>query len=171
MPPLMLERQVEVDVACSVGQVYDLWDNLENVPRWMPLVKSVKPIPGEADLWCWQFGLRFPLLVEWVSHIEQRLPGQLIAWKSVSGLRNHGQAEFFPSDRGCRLRLTLAFALPGGVVGTLLEKIGIDRWLEENLVDSLNRFQTQIEAEVQRQTDAESYQQFSPVIHRQNTCD
>jgi uncharacterized membrane protein len=32
MPPLMLERQVEVDVACSVEQVYDLWDNLENVP-------------------------------------------------------------------------------------------------------------------------------------------
>jgi uncharacterized membrane protein len=171
MPPPMLERQVEVDVACSVEQVYDLWDNLENVPRWMPLVKSVKPISGEFDLWCWQFGLRFPLLVEWVSQIEQRIPGQLIAWKSVSGLRNQGKAEFFPSDRGCRLRLTLAFALPGGLVGTMLEKIGIDRWLEENLVDSLNRFRTQIEAEVQRQTDDESFPQPSPVIHSKNTCD
>jgi hypothetical protein len=38
----------------------------------------------------------------------------------------------------------------------MLEKIGLDRWLEENLVDSLNRFQTQIEAEVQRQADDES---------------
>jgi uncharacterized membrane protein len=107
MAQLMLERQVEVEVACSVEQVYDLWENLENVPRWIPLVKSVKPLPGESDLWRWQFGLRFPLLVEWVSRIEQRIPGQLIAWKSVSGLRNQGRAEFFPSDRGCRLRLTL----------------------------------------------------------------
>lgn len=72
--------QVEVDVACSVEQVYALWNNLENVPGWMPLVKSVKPLPGETDLWRWQFGVRFPLIVEWVSRIEQRIPGRLIAW-------------------------------------------------------------------------------------------
>lgn len=156
MPLLMLERQVEVDVACSVEQVYDLWDNLENVPRWMPLVKSVKLLPDEADLWRWQFGLRFPFIVEWVSRIEQRLPGQLIAWQSVSGLSNQGKAEFFPSDRGCRLCLTLAFSLPGGLVGAMLDKIGVDRLLEENLVDSLHRFQTQIESEVRRQTDVPS---------------
>jgi len=135
MPPLMLERQVAVDVACSVEQVYDLWDNLENVPRWMPLVKRVKRLPDEPDLWHWQFGLRYPLLVEWISRIDQRLPGQLITWKSLSGLRNWGQAEFFPSDRGCRLALTLAFELPGGLVGKMLESIGLDRWLEANLVD------------------------------------
>lgn len=137
----------------------------------MPLVNSVKPIPGEPDLWRWQFGLRFPLLVEWVSRIEQRVPGQLIAWQSVSGLHNRGKAEFAPSDRGCRLRLTLAFALPGGLVGTLLEKIGIDRWLEENLVDSLHRCQTQIEAEVYRQTDDDLCRQPSPVIYSEHICD
>ena len=74
MPPLMLKRQVEVDVACSVKQVCDLGNNLENVPRWLPLIKNVQPVPGQADRWRWQFGLRFSLLVEWVSHIEQRLP-------------------------------------------------------------------------------------------------
>ncbi len=167
----MLQRQVEVDVACSVEQVYDLWHNLENIPRWMPLVKSVKRLPGEPDLWRWQFGLRFPLIVEWVSRIEQRIPGQLIEWQSVSGLHNQGKAEFAPSDRGCRLRLTLAFALPGGIVGKGLETIGLDRWLEENLVDSLNRFRTQIEAEVQRQADADRFRQPSPIIHSENICD
>ena len=171
MPPSILTRQVEVDVACSVEQVYDLWDNLENVPRWMPLVKCVKRLPGESDLWRWQFGLRFPLLVEWVAHIEQRIPGKLIAWKSVSGLHNWGKAEFFPSDRGCRLALTLAFELPGGLVGAMLEAVGLDRWLEDNLVDSLHRFQTQIEAEVQRQADDQSLHQPSPVPHREHVCD
>ncbi|HEY9887285.1 MAG TPA: SRPBCC family protein [Candidatus Obscuribacterales bacterium] len=152
MPPLTLKRQVEIDIACSVEQVYNLWNDLENVPRWMPLVKSVKPLPGQSDLWRWQFGLGFPLIVEWVSHIDQRVPLQRIAWRSVSGLPNDGQAEFFSSDRGCRLCLTLGFELPGGLVGAMLETIGIDRWLEANLVDSLHRFQTQIEAEVLRQT-------------------
>ncbi|MEO1095661.1 MAG: SRPBCC family protein [Cyanobacteria bacterium J06638_28] len=171
MLPLMLERQVEVDVACSVEQVYDLESKLENVPCWMPLIKSGQSLHNAPDLWRWQFGLRFPLIVEWVSHIEQRMPGRLIAWKSVSGLRNQGKAEVFPSDRGCRLRLTLEFALPGGWVGTMLEKIGLDRWLEENLVDSLNRFQTQIEAEVHRQTDDDPLHQSSLILHSENVCD
>lgn len=171
MPLLMLERQVEVDVACSVEQVYSLWNNLENVPRWMPLVKSVKPLTGETDLWRWQFGLRFPLIVEWVSRIEQRIPGRLIAWKSVSGLHNRGKAEFFPSDRGCRLCLTLAFALPGGLVGAVLDKIGVDRWLEENLADSLHRFQMQIESEVRRQDNASPSRLSSELINRENPCD
>jgi uncharacterized membrane protein len=148
---LTLERSVEVEVACSVEQVYDLWGNLENVPRWMPLVKSVRRLPGDRELWHWTFGLGFPLLTEWTSRSTRRIPLHLVAWESVSGLPNQGSVEFFPTDRGCRLRLTLAFDLPGGIVGTLLEKIGLERWLEENLVESLNRFQSQIEAEVFRQ--------------------
>jgi hypothetical protein len=55
-------------------------------------------------------------------------------------------------------------------VGSLLEKIGLDRWLEENLVDSLHRFQTQIEAEVRRQADASSHPAPSEVFHRENVC-
>lgn len=147
----VLERTVEVDVASSVEAVYNLWENLENVPRWMPLVKRVKRLPGQEELWQWRFGLGFPLITEWVSRISQRIPLQLIAWESVSGLPNQGRAEFFPSDRGCRLRLTLAFELPGGLVGTMLENIGLDRWLEDNLAESLTRFQAQIEREVLRQ--------------------
>lgn len=151
MTQQVLERTVEVDVASSVEAVYKLWENFENVPRWMPLIKRVKRLPGQEELWQWRFGLGFPLITEWVSRISQRVPLELIAWESVSGLPNQGRAEFFPSDRGCRLRLTLAFELPGGLVGTMLEKIGLDRWLEDNLAESLTRFQAQIEREVLRQ--------------------
>lgn len=124
MTQQVLERTVEVDVASSVEAVYKLWENFENVPRWMPLIKRVKRLPGQEELWQWRFGLGFPLITEWVSRISQRVPLELIAWESVSGLPNQGRAEFFPSDRGCRLRLTLAFELPGGLVGTMLEKLG-----------------------------------------------
>lgn len=151
MKKLTLERSVEVEVNCSVTQVYELWANLENVPRWMPLVKSVRRLPGEQGLYHWTFGLRFPLLTEWTSRITRRIPLKLIAWESVSGLPNDGYAEFFHTAQGCRLRLTFVFDLPGGIVGALLERIGLERWLEENLVESLNRFQSQIETEVLRQ--------------------
>lgn len=146
-----LQRSVEVEVNCSVQQVYDLWANLENVPRWMPLVKRVKRIRGEQELWHWTFGLGFPLITEWTSRVTQRIPLRLIAWDSVSGLSNQGIAEFFPTAQGCQLRLTLAFDLPGGVAGIFLKNIGLDHWLEVNLAQSLTQFQSQIEAEVRRQ--------------------
>jgi uncharacterized membrane protein len=150
---MMREYCVEVKVACSVEQVYDLWRNLENVPRWIPLIKEVKVLPGSEDLSRWKFGLGFPLLTEWTSHITQYIPNKLIAWESVSGLPNRGCAEFFPTEEhGCRLRLSVAFELPGGIVGSFLETIGIDRWLEANLVETLNRFQSLIEEEVLRKT-------------------
>ncbi len=148
----MLKRSVEVEVACPIEQVYALWENLENVPRWMPLVKSVRRLQADGELWHWTFGLGFPLSTEWTSQITRRIPLRLIAWDSVSGLPNRGSAEFFPTDLGCRLRLTLAFDLPGGVAGAFLEKIGLDRWLEENLAASLKRFKSQIEAEVLRRS-------------------
>lgn len=147
----MHQHTVEVNVACSVEEVYNLWQRVENVPRWMPLVKEVKIIKGSDDLSLWKFGLGFPLLTQWTSHITQRVPQKLIAWESVSGLKNRGCAEFFPTDKGCRLCLTVAFDLPGGVVGTLLKTVNIDCWLEANLVESLNRFQSLIEKEVLRQ--------------------
>lgn len=150
---MMREYCVEVKVACSVEQVYDLWRNLENVPRWIPLIKEVKVLPGSEDLSRWKFGLGFPLITEWTSHITQYIPNKLIAWESVSGLPNRGCAEFFPTEEhGCCLRLTVAFDLPGGIVGSFLETIGIDRWLEANLVETLNRFQSLIEEEVLRKT-------------------
>ena len=152
---MMSERSVEVEVACSVEEVYDLWKNMENVPRWMPLVKEVKVLPGTEELSRWKFGLGFPLLTEWTSRITRRVPQRLVAWESVSGLSNCGCAEFFPTEQGCRLRLTLAFELPGGIVGAFLEAIGIERWLESNLVESLHRFQSLIEEEVLRQKKGE----------------
>jgi len=47
----ILQRSVEVELNCSVQQVYDLWENLENVPRWMLLVKNVKRVRGDKEWW------------------------------------------------------------------------------------------------------------------------
>jgi uncharacterized membrane protein len=148
---MMSEYRVEVKFPYSVEEVYELWQNLENVPRWMPLVKEVKVLPGSEELSRWKFGLGFPLITEWTSHITQRVPQKLIAWESISGFSNRGCAEFFPTEQGCRLRLTVAFELPGGIIGAFLETVGVDRWLEANLVESLNRFRSLIEEEILRQ--------------------
>lgn len=91
----MHQHIVEVNVACSVEEVYNLWQRVENVPRLMPLVKEVEIIKGSDDLSLWKFGLGFPLLTQWTSHITQRVPQKLIAWESVSGLKQRLCRVFF----------------------------------------------------------------------------
>ncbi|BAC88783.1 SRPBCC family protein [Gloeobacter violaceus] len=148
----MIERTVEVDVAAPVAQVYAIWADMENLPRWMRFVQEVKILPGAGDLSRWKFGPAAPLLVEWTSRITRRIPLRLIGWESVSGLSNRGSAEFFPTERGCRLRLTLSFDTPGGMVGAFLDRVGVQRWVDENLLDDLKRFQTMVEAETPSQS-------------------
>jgi uncharacterized membrane protein len=143
----MIERTVELEVACPLAEVYGIWADMENLPRWMRFVKEVQILPGREELSRWKFGLGAPLLVEWTSRIVRRIPLRLIAWESVSGLKNSGMAEFFPTDKGCNLRLTLAFDVPGGVVGIFLDQIGIQKWIDENLIDDLRRFKTMVEQE------------------------
>ncbi|AGY59024.1 SRPBCC family protein [Gloeobacter kilaueensis] len=147
----MIERSIEVEVAAPLAAVYAIWADLENLPRWMRFVKSVRILPGTEDLSRWQFGLAAPLVVEWTSRITRRIPLRLIAWESVSGLTNRGSAEFFPTERGCRLKLTLSFDSPSGLAGEFLQRLGVERWVDENLIDDLRRFQSLVEQDTPRQ--------------------
>lgn len=143
----MIERTVELEVACPLAGVYEIWADMENLPRWMRFVKEVEILPGKEELSRWKFGLGAPLIVEWTSRIVRRIPLRLIAWESVTGLKNSGMAEFFPTEMGCNLRLTLAFDMPGGIVGIFLDQIGVQKWIDENLIDDLRRFKAMVERE------------------------
>lgn len=143
----MIERTVEMEIARPVEEVYAIWADMENLPRWMRFVREVKRLPGDGELSRWKFGLQPPLVVEWTSRITRRIPLRLIAWESVAGLENRGMIEFFPTERGCRLRLTTAFAAPGGIVGAFLSQIGVERWVDENLVADLDSFRRLAQAQ------------------------
>jgi uncharacterized membrane protein len=56
-----IKRSVEVEVSCSVEQVYELWGNMQNIPRWRPLVKEVKILPGDENLSHGKFGWGAPM--------------------------------------------------------------------------------------------------------------
>jgi uncharacterized membrane protein len=144
----MLERTVEMRVERPLELVYKLWADMENLPQWMEFVQDVKIIsqPGEQEISRWRFGSG-PLSVTWTSRTTRKIPLRLIAWESISGLKNRGQIEFFPEDSGCRLKLALAFETPGGVVGAFLEQVGVARWIDENLVTDLKRFKALVEGQ------------------------
>lgn len=142
------QLSAELEIVGSVEEVYNFWNNIENVPLWLPLVKEIKRLSNKEEVLHWKLGFGFPLITEWTSHITQCIPHQLIAWESMSGLANQGCAQFFPTEKGCRLRLTLSFDIPSGIITTFLENIGIDRWLQANLEESLQCLKCLLEKDI-----------------------
>ena len=141
----MIERSVEVLVHCPVEYVYELWADLANLPQWMRYVDDVRVDPQRPGYARWRFGIA-PLFVEWTSRITRQIPLRLVAWEAVEGLANHGSVEFFPVDQNCRLRLNLAVGDPGGMVGVVVEQVGLGRWLDENIRADLEHFAQLAEA-------------------------
>ncbi|WP_218081965.1 SRPBCC family protein [Anthocerotibacter panamensis] len=145
----MIERSVELVVQAPVARVYELWSDFENLSRWMRFVDRVTLDPDRPGYSRWRFGID-PLFVEWTARITRMIPLRLVAWESVSGLPNRGQIDFFPVDQSCRLKLTLAVAAPGGVVGAVVEQVGLGRWLDENIRADLVQFGKLVEESMSR---------------------
>ncbi len=138
-PTDMVERTVELTIRCPVEEVYALWADLENLPRWMRYIKEVRLDPLRPGHSRWKFGID-PLFVEWSSRITQQIPLRLVAWESVEGLENRGRIDFFPEGPYCRLRLNVAVSAPGGVVGVFIAQVGLGTWIDQNLQADLERF-------------------------------
>jgi uncharacterized membrane protein len=82
-----LEHSVEIEVNAPIDHVWQLWSDLEQMPRWMKWISSVKILEDNPELSRWKLdtgGLEF----SWLSRIQQVVPQQIIQWESVDGLPN-----------------------------------------------------------------------------------
>jgi uncharacterized membrane protein len=59
-----LEHSVQVEVAAPIEHVWDLWQNIELMPRWMKWIESVKVLEDKPELSRWKFFARIYLAVE-----------------------------------------------------------------------------------------------------------
>ncbi|HEX5541438.1 MAG TPA: SRPBCC family protein, partial [Micromonospora sp.] len=135
-----------VTVARSVADVYRFWRNLENLPRFMAHLVSVRMIGGGRSHWVVQgpVGRR----VRWTAEIIDERPHELIAWRSLPGARvpNSGTVHFAPAPggRGTEVRVELCYAVRGGAAGRTLAKLfGAEP--EQQVRDDLRRFKQVIE--------------------------
>jgi len=64
-------------------EVYRYWRNLENLPRFMEHVESVRELDNERSAWVVKGPLGHD--VEWTAHIITDRPDELISWESLPG--------------------------------------------------------------------------------------
>ena len=117
---------VKIDESIVVNappqRVYDVWRNLENLPRLLSHVELVEVVDGKRSRWTVKgpAGTR----ISWQAELINDKPGELVAWRTTdSALVNHAGSVTFepvaltPAGDGTRVRVSLQYDPPGGRVG------------------------------------------------------
>lgn len=133
-----LEHSVQVEVETPIAHVWELWSDLEQMPRWMKWIDSVSILEDDPDLSKWKLdtgGFEF----SWLSRISKIVPHQIIQWESVSGLPNRGAIRFYDRGEHSIVKLTVAYAIPG-FLGRLMDNLFLGKVVESTIQEDLNRF-------------------------------
>jgi uncharacterized membrane protein len=133
-----LEHTVQIEVETPIDVVWNLWSDLEQMPRWMKWIDSVKVLEDNPDLSRWKLasgGFEF----SWLSRITKLVTHQIIQWESVDGLPNRGAIRFYDRGDHSIVKLTVAYAIPG-ILGRLMDNLFLGRIVESTIQADLDRF-------------------------------
>jgi uncharacterized membrane protein len=137
-----LEHSVQVEVDAPIELVWNLWSDLEQMPRWMKWIESVSVLADKPELSRWKLasgGFEFT----WLSRILRVTTYQIIQWESVDGLPNRGAVRFYDRHGKSIVKLTIAYAIPGWL-GKLMDNLFLGRIVESTIQADLERFKTYV---------------------------
>lgn len=109
----------------SPEELYQFWRDLQNLPRFMNQLESVKETGEGRSHWV----AKAPAgtSVEWDAEITEDRPNELIAWRSLEGseVDNSGAVYFEPApgNRGTIVKVEMSYNPPGGVIGAVVAKL------------------------------------------------
>lgn len=111
-----IEVRRTITVQATPRDVYDLWRDLRNLPRFMEHVASVELEPRGISRWTIEEnGKR----LEWRAEIVEDRPGRRLRWRSLPGgdLFNEGTLDLLEAagDRGTVVDVRIRYRPPGGL--------------------------------------------------------
>jgi uncharacterized membrane protein len=113
-----VEVQKTISVAAPVEQVWQLWSNFEQFPRFMSHLREVRRTDENRSHWVASGPAGVP--VEWDAVVTEWVPNERIAWKSVEGsvIGTAGRVRFRPTPDGkTEIDVHLAYNPPAGALG------------------------------------------------------
>ncbi|AFZ28023.1 polyketide cyclase / dehydrase family protein [Cylindrospermum stagnale PCC 7417] len=134
----LLEHSVQVEVEAPIDLVWSLWSDLEQMPKWMKWIESVKILPDDPDISLWKLstsGWDFT----WKSRMLKVIPNQIIQWESVDGLPNQGAIRFYDRQASSIVKMTVSYAIPG-FLGKIMDNLFLGKVVESTIQADLERF-------------------------------
>jgi uncharacterized membrane protein len=113
-----------IHIARPRAEVYRFWRNLENLPRFMDHLESVRVIDDKLS--CWVASAPAGIRATWEAEIIREIPNELIAWRSLPGSRvDIGGSVHFEdaADAGTIVRVELQYNPPAGALGRVLARL------------------------------------------------
>lgn len=111
---IKLEKTITINRPTE--EVYAFWSDLENLPKFMRHLHSVRVNGDLTSHWVVQTTPTSS--VQWDAEILENRPGELISWKSMPGsdVDNAGSVWFSPAagNRGTVVKVALKYNPPGG---------------------------------------------------------
>lgn len=109
------EKSIHIDA--SPDEVYDLWANYENFPRFMSHVVEVRDLGRRRSHWVVKGpgGTEF----EWNSVLTEQSRPHRLAWRSEPGaeIPQSGSIQFEPERGGTHVTVRMSYTPPAGMLG------------------------------------------------------
>jgi uncharacterized membrane protein len=141
---------VRVEQAVTIqrepAELYQFWRRLDQLPRFMDHLVSVRPIDRRFSHWI----AKAPAgrTVEWDAEIINDMPGELLGWRTLRGsdVVSAGSVHFKPApgDWGTEVRVHLQYEPPAGKAGaTVAWLLGYEP--SQTIREDLRRFKQLME--------------------------
>ena len=131
---IKIERAVRVNRPSS--ELYEIWRDFSNVPRFMEHIESVQCADEMHSHWI----ARLPAgtHVEWDAEIVNDVPGTLIAWKTIGDpdVAHAGSVHFTPTADSAATEVRLVFDYEPPFAQTIASIASHAGLTGESLVDS-----------------------------------
>jgi uncharacterized membrane protein len=141
-----IEAKGSITVNRPVDEVFAYWENLENLPKFMSHLQSVRPLGDGRSRW--RATGPASVDVEWDAEISEQRINEFISWRSVGGatVENSGEVEFRPAPggRGTEIRVRLTYHPPAGKLGAAVAKL-FGESPDQQVRDDLRRFKQVVE--------------------------
>lgn len=119
-----IQVRKSIQINAPVEDVYQLWSNFENFPRFMKNIDSIQIRGDNRSHWV----VKGPVgsKVEFDAITTENIPNQLVAWETTpdSMVKHKGQVRFNSSgDRNTQINVNMSYTPPGGVAGHAVASI------------------------------------------------
>jgi uncharacterized membrane protein len=138
-----LDHSVVVDVDVPVETAWNLWCDLEQMPRWMKWIDSVRVPEDQPEISEWKLASR-GFEFTWRSKITDLVEHQIIAWEAIDGLPNKGAIRFYDRKGSSTVKLTVSYAVPAII--RWMDNLFLGRFVDATLQSDLNRFRDYAQA-------------------------
>lgn len=112
-----IDFEKSIHIEASPDEVYDLWANYENFPRFMSHVVEVRDLGRRRSHWVVKGpgGTEF----EWNSVLTEQSRPHRLAWRSEPGaeIPQSGSIQFEPHRGGTQVTVRMSYTPPAGVLG------------------------------------------------------